>query len=171
MLVAIHDRRRSFNGAAARWPRRCVCALLGSESGHGASMGPRLGGRGDDSNARVVAIAEYLLQWGRGSVAAEIGVANWRATVSDGTLQWGRGSVAAEMKSARMRAARTSMCFNGAAARWPRRLPRLPVAFLPPVVELQWGRGSVAAEIVDARPMPNSSAVCFNGAAARWPRR
>ena len=84
-------------------------------------MGPRLGGRGDWTLSCESILAELELQWGRGSVAAEIGrladLSDSAATASMGprlggrgdaqaqvasilrsqALQWGRGSVAAEM--------------------------------------------------------------------------
>ena len=59
-------------------------------------MGPRLGGRGDWIRCRPFKHGLSMLQWGRGSVAAEISTALARITPG-----W------------------TS--FNGAAARWPRR--------------------------------------------------
>ena len=134
----------------------------------GASMGPRLGGRGDYVD-RTLSSAANTLQWGRGSVAAETGSEDFDRVVLV-RLQWGRGSVAAE----------TSHVMRYRATLRPR---------------LQWGRGSVAAETRqgvlpaardheasmgprlggrgDDRRGPDrpGQCQCFNGAAARWPRR
>ena len=65
---------------------------------------------------------------------------------------------------------RRSPGFNGAAARWPRRLASA-AAYLCTPAGLQWGRGSVAAETGRRAGRTAAPATCFNGAAARWPRR
>ena len=143
---------------------------------------------------RLLSIANLSgLQWGRGSVAAEM--RPWElSSHRPGALQWGRGSVAAEI---------TALAF-------------LQMLYMR---QLQWGRGSVAAEIRYRKPYttpePRASmgprlggrgdrsgrglamagwtasmgprlggrgdvrherfstffTPCFNGAAARWPRR
>ena len=75
---------------------RCIQAWR-EEQGVDASMGPRLGGRGDVPNPGVRRAFLPQLQWGRGSVAAEIFL---RVVLKPKfhTLQWGRGSVAAEIR-------------------------------------------------------------------------
>ena len=93
-------------------------------------MGLRLGGRGDKKVARIGEQRE-VLQWGRGSVAAETRCAPPR---------WGLPA-----------------CFNGAAARWPRR-QTVRDYVRAELTLLQWGRGSVAAETglaVGALPVSN----------------
>src|SRR5437762_3559812 len=106
-------------------------------------MGPRLESRGKLRTARLEILGDLRLQWGRGSKAAERG--------SPGSLPPAR------------------RCFNGAAARKPRKAPGHG---LVPTRggSLQWGRGSKAAERNPTRtfaPIPQ----CFNGAAARKPRK
>ena len=111
-----------FNGAAARWPRRFdtigeLEAFLGAmlQWGRGsvaaeihglhrqlapsthASMGPRLGGRGDDRRLSPRPTRPASLQWGRGSVAAEMKPGRAKQKRKGSKLQWGRGSVAAEI--------------------------------------------------------------------------
>ena len=86
-----------------------------------ASMGPRLGGRGDGLSPHAEDVGVAVLQWGRGSVAAETGEAQAAYAASIGS-------------------------FNGAAARWPRRPRQASRTVHMWVCGLQWGRGSVAAE-------------------------
>ena len=68
------------------WPRPLVASMGPRLGGRGdqprrshrrapagpASMGPRLGGRGDEDIDRYARIRDAGLQWGRGSVAAEM---------------------------------------------------------------------------------------------------
>ncbi len=158
-------RCRRFNGAAARQPRKRREDSAGGQP-YLASMGPRLVSRGNNTVTHEV-YGSSLLQWGRGSSAAE-------------TPSRGR---------ARLRPHR----FNGAAARQPRkRVDRLVVVHLlgvasmgprlvsrgnlrrPPRVaagvRLQWGRGSSAAETWSLG-VGYSETQSFNGAAARQPRK
>ena len=183
-----------FNGAAARWPRRHTMHIpahaistqlqwgrgsVAAETGvHPllwgvvamASMGPRLGGRGD------VKLAWTALRDTRASMGPRLG---------------GRGDLPSQRPPSRPS---VTAGFNGAAARWPRRrplclvLPDQAAASMGPRlggrgdrelfemyaqydVELQWGRGSVAAETGADEENSRGAWARFNGAAARWPRR
>ena len=119
-------------------------------------MGPRLCSRGN-GQVEQFGPAHALLQWGRGSVAAEIRIDR---TMSVGmSLQWGRGSVAAEMTASL--ALESSYGFNGA------RLCSRGNTFggsSRSARVLQWGRGSVAAEMRTTSTLGDRAR--FNGAAA-----
>ena|GEM_PF-367106 len=108
-----------FNGAAARWPRR----RPRRDSGRPGHAG---------------------LQWGRGTMAAEtrpaLGRHGRNRQASMGPRHDGRGDRRSEPCRQR-----PGCCFNGAAARWPRRLDAGLVAAIP-LDSLQWGRGTMAAE-------------------------
>ena len=109
-----------FNWAAARRPRRRDSAGYDQPPGGLASIGPRLGGRGDNSFLNSVAFDTTELQLGRGSEAAET-ESCLRFVVTLAKLQLGRGSEAAETGHYRLDDHRTPACFNWAAARRPRR--------------------------------------------------
>ena len=158
-------------------------------------MGPRLGGRGDGSGRAATGATRTCFngaaaRWPR-RCHEDL---KYHCRGCD-RLQWGRGSVAAEISSRCWRRSGGPSGFNGAAARWPRRSVRprlLSAACLP---GLQWGRGSVAAEMdheTTETILPTLASMgprlggrgdlskniaivtcegCFNGAAARWPRR
>ena len=86
-------RRRSFNGAAAGWPRKVVAFLIALGSvllqwGRG-----RMAAEGGQCGKRFR--AQEWLQWGRGRMAAE-GVAPGPLRTAGVGLQWGRGRMAAE---------------------------------------------------------------------------
>ena len=104
-------------------------------------MGPRLRSRGIPWRD-VEAARRHLLQWGRGSGAAEFSFHADRADRNK-MLQWGRGSGAAELT--------------------------IVVIFSILVYPLQWGRGSGAAELYKHVEAPKKMN-CFNGAAAQEPR-
>ena len=105
-------------------------------------MGPRPDGRGRFDLADDDAL-DYLLQWGRGRMAAE-GRPHDLDKTGFPMLQWGRGRMAAEGTIPPSRR-RPGPGFNGAAAGWPRKA---------------WhGQGA------------NTALTCFNGAAAGWPRK
>ena len=85
-----------------------------------ASMGPRLASRGNDGTVRV---QERRLRASMGPRLASRGnPPGGKFCVIDTELQWGRGSRAAETKG-RGNGGRATQCFNGAAAREPRKLP------------------------------------------------
>ena len=83
-----------FNGAAAGWPRKARFAVRFQE-------------------------ITQPLQWGRGRMAAEGALSDGRRRTLE-QLQWGRGRMAAEGWTGPL-AARPKVCFNGAAAGWPRK--------------------------------------------------
>ena len=139
-----------------------------SSSSWSASMGPRLGGRGD---AQLVS---FRLRTFEASMGPRLG---GRGDMSSGVriplamrLQWGRGSVAAETGQARPQPAPVVPSFNGAAARWPRRLTnKFPISLFIERFNgaaARWPRRPPAV-----RPRPRRQPGSFNGAAARWPRR
>jgi len=159
-----------FNGAAARKPRRAPWPDHRRNCADHASMGPRLESRGEGVQHGSTASPCKVLQWGRGSKAAESSRGGVRLPVikcasmgprlesrgelgpaSGGpvqrkALQWGRGSKAAE---------RMVMVTVSAAC-----------------TALQWGRGSKAAERgVRSQSPARCPSAGFNGAAARKPRR
>ncbi len=105
-------------------------------------MGPRLGGRGMVSKAAAIAQAS-MLQWGRGSGAAEWRVRRHNLNALT-LLQWGRGSGAAEWTTGYSLVLTREQASMG---------PRLggrgmsgPWLDLATTHALQWGRGSGAAE-------------------------
>ena len=137
--------RRIHDDSASMGPRLCSRGMcwadrLGSPA---ASMGPRLCSRGNQRRCSGSTRCD-VLQWGRGSVAAEMRP-DCRSSQSLSLLQWGRGSVAAEMRPAACREAIIAASMGPRlCSRGNRRLrngdpTRAHV--------LQWGRGSVAAEI------------------------
>ena len=158
-----------FNGAAALQPRK----VKRSENDHGArdaSMGPRLFSRGR-LKAWNWACDIVVLQWGRGSSAAEgappsprVGIKNDHGFNGAAALQPRKGSISD-------RTCRPCSRFNGAAALQPRKGAGGigDVAELP--VRLQWGRGSSAAEGSGSAIKSRLNASCFNGAAALQPRK
>ncbi len=137
---------RGFNGAAARWRRNTPNGAASARGGDALQWGRRSMAAETLPRPGAVRLRARRLQWGRRSMAAE----TLRPVAAGGSsasgLQWGRRSMAAETPS--RRAARADVaCFNGAAARWRRRLHGSPAPLrrssVPP---LQWGRRSMAAE-------------------------
>ena len=136
---------RSFNGAAARWPRKCRQNGIGTL----LSVKKLQWGRGamaaEWREVKPDAQARRGLQWGRGAMAAEWPRQTPIADLNRILLQWGRGAMAAECRSCRRDARFAMPGFNGAAARWPRK-----------------ANARRGASLALSRS--------FNGAAARWPR-
>ena len=162
-------RSLGFNGAAALQPRKGTRSWC-CRSRPRASMGPRLFSRGR-LKAWNWACDIVVLQWGRGSSAAEgappsprVGIKNDHGFNGAAALQPRKGSISD-------RTCRPCSRFNGAAALQPRKGAGGigDVAELP--VRLQWGRGSSAAEGSGSAIKSRLNASCFNGAAALQPRK
>ena len=142
MSVAAPTSMASFNGAAAKRPRKVAALLWFRPRSYRAFNGAAAKRPRKVAAANPEAAAANRLQWGRGQTAAESYLV---ATTC-----------------------RTFLSFNGAAAKRPRKAPG--AARRPTCRSLQWGRGQTAAERRSARNRTSYSST-FNGAAAKRPRK
>ena len=181
----------SFNGAAAGWPRKAT-GSVGRPARAAGFNGAAAGWPRKAVEIWPTLFLMFVLQWGRGRMAAEGGIKprahGKELQASMGPRPDGRGRPG----SRRITVARTSS-FNGAAAGWPRkafangRRRRRGRSFNGAAagwprkadfsgngqracLMLQWGRGRMAAEGYKERGEEKLD-WGFNGAAAGWPRK
>ncbi len=86
-----------FNGAATYWSRKVRVFPLDVGQRMGASMGPRLIGRGKLRRKSLNVVGGGVLQWGRDLLVAERILAP-RSKQASPTLQWGRDLLVAERR-------------------------------------------------------------------------